>query len=218
MLAGRCWERSTTVPFYPESGCVLFSLTRSYSAVGYRAADYSIRSGSLPKREGPVTGPLMGRNMRADVPNDRTAQPEPVCQSRYTRSVAWRHRIALVLLLALTGIPVGGTVCAMLCESAATQSAAHHGKDPKCAEPAIPSSGPQISGGSAHDCSTHDASMRQVATTAVERTDSSAKVPSTVVDFASHGGFVLHDCGNSFAYSAPPGTDPPTVRPVVLRV
>jgi hypothetical protein len=137
--------------------------------------------------------------------------------SRYTRSVAWRHRIALVLLLALAGMPVSGTLCGMMCESAARQKAAHHGKDAKCAEPATPSSGPQISGTSAHDCSTHDASMRQVAT--VERTDLSAKVLTTVVDSTSHAEFVLlHDARNSFAYTAPPGTDPPTVRPVVLRV
>jgi hypothetical protein len=148
------------------------------------------------------------------------AQSGHMSPSRYTRSVAWRHRIALVLLLALAGMPVSGTLCAMVCESAATQNAAHHGKDSKCAEPATPSSGPQISGTSAHDCSTHDASMRQVAiTVANKRADLSATVSSTVVDSASHVEFVLlHDGRNSFAYTAPPGTDPPTVRPVVLRV
>ena len=39
-------------------------------------------------------------------------------ESRYTRSVSWRHRIAVVLLTALAGLPVSGTVCAMVCESA----------------------------------------------------------------------------------------------------
>jgi hypothetical protein len=133
--------------------------------------------------------------------------------------VAWRHRIALVLLLALAGMPVSGTLCAMICDSATAHGAAHHGKDSKCAEPATPSTGPQISGTSAHDCSTHDASMRQVVTTAGQRTDLIVKIASTVMDSASHAEFVLpHDSGNSFAYTAPPGTDPPTVRLVVLRV
>ena len=94
------------------------------------------------------------------------AQPGHAAPSGYTRSVAWRHRIALVLLLALTGLPVSGTLCAMACDSASTQTASHHGKGPKCEEPATASSGPQIGGQSAHDCSTHDAAMRQVATTA----------------------------------------------------
>jgi hypothetical protein len=133
--------------------------------------------------------------------------------------VVWRHRIALVLLLAFAGLPVSGTFCAMMCESAATQSAAHHGNDPKCAEPATPSPAPQIGGTSAHDCNTHDASIRQVATTAVERADLSAKVLSSVVDSTSRAEFVpLREGRNSFAYSAPAGTDPPTARPVVLRV
>ena len=48
--------------------------------------------------------------------------------SRYTRTVSWRHRISLVLLIVLTALPVSGTVCAMLCDSAAaTRAAAHHG-------------------------------------------------------------------------------------------
>jgi hypothetical protein len=146
------------------------------------------------------------------------AQSGHMTPSRYTRSVAWRHRIALVLLLAFAGLPVSGTLCAMTCESAATQSAAHHGNDPKCAEPATPSSGPQINGATAHDCSTHQ-SMRQVATTAVERIDLSARVLSAVVGSTSRAESVLlHDGWDSFAYTSPPGTDPPTVRPVVLRV
>jgi hypothetical protein len=61
--------------------------------------------------------------------------------------------------------------------------------------------------------------MRQVATTAVERTDLTGRVLSTVVDSTIHAEFVpLRDGRNAFAFSAPPGTDPPTARPVVLRV
>ena len=71
----------------------------------------------------------------------------------------------------------------MACDSASTQTASHHGKDAKCDKPAGPSSGPQISGQSAHDCSTHDASMRQVSTTAAERADLSAKSALSTTGF-----------------------------------
>jgi hypothetical protein len=147
------------------------------------------------------------------------AQPGHRAPSRYTRSVAWRHRIALVLLLALTGLPVGGTLCAMACDSASTQAASHHGKNSKCEQPATPSPGPEISGKSAHDCSTHHASMRQVATTAAERPDLSAKSAPGLIGSPSLSEFVvLHDARDSFDYTASSGTAPPTAIPVVLRV
>ena len=162
--------------------------------------------------------------MRSLKTTQRSTEPAAVAQSSdgassgYTRSVAWRHRIALLLLLALTGLPVGGTLCAMACDSASTQTASHHGKDPKCEEPAGPSSGPQISGQSAHDCSTH-AAVRQVATTAPERADLSVKSAPSITGSPSTDEFVLlHEAKGAFDYTVAPGTAPPTVRPVVLRV
>ena len=161
--------------------------------------------------------------MRA-LSSRRAAEPAIVAQSGartssgYTRSVAWRHRIALVLLLALTGLPVGATLCAIACDSASTQTASHHGKDPKCAEPAPPSSGSQISDQAAHDCSTH-ASMRQVATTPAERADLSAKTAPSVIGSPALGeSAALHEGRDAFDYAVPRGTAPPTARPVVLRV
>ena len=166
-----------------------------------------------------------GSAVRCLNSSQRSTAPATVAQSGhrtpsgYTRSVAWRHRIALVLLLAITGLPVGGTLCAMVCDSASTQSASHHGKDPKCEEPATPSSGPQISGQSGHDCSTHDASMQQVAITSAERADLSAKSAPSIIGPPRLGEFVvLHNAADSLDDSAPPGIAPPTVRPVVLRV
>ena len=147
------------------------------------------------------------------------AQPGHGALSRYTRSVAWRHRIALVLLLALTGLPVGGTLCAVACDSAPAQTTSHHGEGSKCEEPATPSTGPEISGRSAHDCSTHDASMPQVATTAPGRADLGAKSAPSVIGSPGLGEFVvLHDARDSFGYTASSGTAPPTAIPVVLRV
>lgn len=162
--------------------------------------------------------------MRSLNSTQRSTEPAAVAQSGdgassgYTRSVAWRHRIALVLLLALTGLPVSGTLCAMACDSASTQTASHHGKDPKCEEPAGPSSGPQINGQSAHDCSTH-AAVRQVATTAPERADLSAKSAPSIIGSPRLGEFVvLYNAEDSLDDSAPPGIAPPTARPIVLRV
>jgi hypothetical protein len=143
------------------------------------------------------------------------AQSGPLEPPGYTRSVAWRHRIALLLLLTLTGMPVGGTVCALMCESSQTTS--HHGTDGSCEEPAR-SSGQQIGGASGHDCSTHDASMRLVATTAAERTDLSAKAAPAVVGRTEDEVVTLHVAESLFDYAAPPGTAPRTTRPAVLRV
>jgi hypothetical protein len=138
--------------------------------------------------------------------------------SRYTRSVAWRHRIAVVLVLALTGLPVSGTLCAIACESASMQTAAHHGKDATCEEPASPSSGHQVGDQSAHDCSTH-AAIRHVATTAPERVDPSAKSAPSIIGSPSIDEFVvLHEAKGAYDYAVPPGTAPPTARPLVLRV
>ncbi len=163
---------------------------------------------------------MRSRNSRRSATGPATAaQPGLRAPSGYTRSVAWRYRIALVLLLALTGIPVGGTLCAVACDSAPTQTASHHGKGSKCEEPATPSTGPEISGRSVHDCSTHDASMPQVATTAPGRADLSAKSAPSVIGSPGLGEFVvLHAARDSFDFTASSGTAPPTAIPVVLRV
>lgn len=133
----------------------------------------------------------------------------------YTRSMVWRQRIAFVLLLALAGLPAGGMLCAVACH-ATSQAAPHHGADERCDEPVRSSSGSRIGNDAAHDCRTHDQSVGQVATTAAERGDLSARSAPTLVD-SSNGRSVVasHDV---FDYTSPPGTAPPTVRPIVLRV
>jgi hypothetical protein len=139
--------------------------------------------------------------------------------SRYTRSVAWRHGIALVLLLALAGMPVGGALCAMVCDSASTKMASHHGTGRQCDAPARSSSALGMSGVSEHDCSTHDGSTRLIATTSSERADLRAKSAHTVVDSTSHGELVLARAPqDAVDHTAPPGSAPPTTRPAVLRV
>ena len=144
------------------------------------------------------------------------------CASRYTRNVSWRHRISLVLLLLLTALPVSGTVCAMLCDSAAaTRAAAHHASGKPCddEQATTPSSGPQMRGGTAgHDCSDHEAATREAATTTATRADSVAG-PSLLVAVAVHDSISNRiDANAVFECRTPPSSTPPTASPLVLRV
>ena len=138
-------------------------------------------------------------------------------QPRYTRCVQWRHRIAVVLLTVLAGLPVSGTVCAMVCESASSAATAHHGPGQKCEHPAPPSSGPQISGYPEHDCSTHDGAIRQTSTTAGERADLTTKSAPIIFGAVRTESVVFRD-SRIFGYISPPGSAPPTTTPLVLRV
>ncbi len=143
-----------------------------------------------------------------------TWAPKP----RYTRSVQWRHRIAVVLLTVLAGVPVSGTVCAMVCESTSSATATHHGSGQKCEAPAPPSSGPQITGFLEHDCSTHDGAIRQASTTAAERADVTTKSTPIIIGAVAIESVALRNPQSFFDYSSPPGTAPPTTTPLVLRV
>ena len=154
----------------------------------------------------PGTKPIKG------APSGLASQP------RYTRSVQWRHRIAVVLLAVLAGLPVSGMVCAMVCESASSAATTHHGSGQKCEDPAPPSSGPQISGHPEHDCSTHDGAIRQASTTAAERADVTKKSAPIIIGAAAIESVVLRNPQTFFDYSSPPGTAPPTTTPLVLRV
>lgn len=121
--------------------------------------------------------------------------------------------------MVLTALPVSGSVCAMLCDSAAaTRAAAHHGSGKPCDDQATPSSGPQLRGASGHDCSDHDAAMRVAATTKATRADS-VPGPSLLVAVPVHDSISkLTDSDAVFDYRTPPGSAPPTASPLVLRV
>ena len=145
----------------------------------------------------------------------------PDAASRYTRNVSWRHRISVVLLLLLTALPVSGTVCAMLCDSAAaTRATAHHASGKPCddEQATTPSPGPQMRGTAGHDCSDHEAAMREAATTTATRADS-VTGPSLLVAVPVHDSISnLTDANVVFEYRTPPGSTPPTASPLVLRV
>jgi hypothetical protein len=147
-----------------------------------------------------------------------SAQSGSASQPRYTQSVQWRHRIAVVLLSLLAGLPVSGTACAMVCDSASSAAATHHGSGQKCEEPTRPSGGPQIGGHSEHDCSTHDGAIRQATTTAAQRADLTAKSAPSMIGTVQIESVVLRDSQAFFDYRSPPGTAPPTTTPLVLRV
>ncbi len=142
--------------------------------------------------------------------------------SRYTRRVSWKRPVSILVLAILTGLPVSGAVCAMLCESAASSTASvsghHHGSTNNVEERAPSSTSVQIQSVSDHDCNNHDAALRQTSTTAAERADwgiSSIPIATTTVlaTFKALTGSEPH-----FEYSTPPGSAPPTTTPLVLRV
>ena len=141
--------------------------------------------------------------------------------SRYTRTVSWRHRTSLVLLIVLTAIPVSGAVCAMLCDSeATTRAAAHHGSGKPCDDEQAtpPSSGPQVRRTSSHNCSDHDAATRVAATTTAARANSVPE-PSLLAAIPLHDSISnLADSDVVLDYRPPPGSPPLTASPLVLRV
>jgi hypothetical protein len=150
----------------------------------------------------------------------------------YTRSVNWRHRIAVVMLIVLAALPLAGTVCAMTCVSGSSAVAAAHHQDGQDCESAMPASASARTSGesdasecaakvgaiSAYHCGTHDGALPQVAATDVKRADlamSAAPAASDRVDllFGSVDAFEP-----LFQYTPPPGTAPPTITSLVLRV
>jgi hypothetical protein len=116
---------------------------------------------------------------------------------------------------------VSGTVCAMLCDSAAaTRAAAHHGSGKACHDEkaATPPSGPQMHGASGHDCSDHEAALREPATRTATRADS-VPGPSLLVAVLVHNSIGnLTNSDAVFDYRIRPGSTPPTASPLVLRV
>ena len=132
-----------------------------------------------------------------------------------------QRTISIVVLSILTALPVSGTLCAMLCNSAAaSRASAHHASGKPCDEEqaTTPSSGPQLRGASGHDCSDHEVAVREAATTAAARADSVPE-PSLLAAVAVHDTISnLVDSDAVFDYRTPPGSTPPTASPLVLRV
>jgi hypothetical protein len=131
--------------------------------------------------------------------------------------VSWRQRIAIVVVFVLASSPVGTTMCAIRCsaESAGSvvqQPARHH-----CAEAASANAASRMDADVPADCGTHDSDREQVATSASERVRLGTAY--VAVSTAVHGRLATPIPAVSVSiYTAPPGTDPPTTIPLVLRV
>ena len=130
-----------------------------------------------------------------------------------------QRTISIVVLAILTALPVSGTLCATLCDSSAKATAsAHHGSGTDCQEPRPSTTGARIQGGAEHDCSTHDAAVRQATSTVAQRADGvagSVLLPALTARAITTAPIRVD---SSFDYDAPPGTAPPTTTPLVLRI
>lgn len=132
--------------------------------------------------------------------------------------MSWKQRVSVVVLVLFASLPVSGTLCGMMCDSAAAAASAHHGSDKNCEEVARASTGVQIESTSDHDCINDDAAIRQVASTVPERVE----LKAAAIVFALAAG---HTSFRSLPLSAPaiddaspPGCAPQTTTPLVLRV
>ena len=136
---------------------------------------------------------------------------------RYTRIVSWKQRVTVVVLVLFTSLPLSGTLCPLMCDSAAAAASTHHGSDKNCEEAARPSTGVQIEGATDHGCSNHDAAVRRIASTAPERVELKAGIVFALS--AGHMSFSSLPLSTpTFDDTSPPGTAPRPTTPLVLRV
>ncbi len=134
---------------------------------------------------------------------------------RYTGKVSWRHRIAIVLFTVLGGLQAAPAVCAMACQRGPAGSA-HHAVRTACEEPGAAAAA-LLSHTPGHDCGTHSGAVREDATVAATRADVSLRA-ATLVGSSVPFAFAIPSALRPFLAIAAPGTDPPGLRPLVLRV
>lgn len=93
--------------------------------------------------------------------------------------------------------------------------AAHHAARNACEETGAAAAA-HLSATSGHDCGTHNGAVREDATAAATRADPSLRAATLVssVPFA----IAIPSALRPFISIAAPGTDPPALRPLVLRV
>ena len=150
-------------------------------------------------------------------------RPDP---SGYTRRVSWRLRtIGAALVVILAGLPVVGVTCALLCASDtpgsghASNGASHHGSaegDKRECDPPSAAADVQIRG-SEHDCGIHDG-VRQAASVVADRADTSFRFGTAALASIDLRVASTSVVDRQPIYRRPPGTDPPTRTPLVLRV
>lgn len=141
--------------------------------------------------------------------------------------MSWAQRvIGVVVVMVLTGLPVAGTLCALVCASimsaapGETATARHHGSTEDCQEPPTPtsSSGVQIGAVSQHPCGEHNGASQPHATVVPARAHANL-VASPGMRTVSQVAYIdVPSSGSESAYSPPQRIAPPTSTPVVLRV
>ena len=132
--------------------------------------------------------------------------------------VSSKQRISAVVLAVLAALHLSGTFCAIACDSSAPSATTHHGTDRNCSEDAQPSTGVQIQGVSEHDCGNHEVAFSQAATAAVQRTALHTAPPQVLTPIGQALFSSPPPSGAMFEYTSPPGSTPPTTRPLILRV
>jgi hypothetical protein len=130
-----------------------------------------------------------------------------------------RQFVSAFVVVILTALPVSGTVCALVCDAAKSNvTAGHHGSAKECEDAAPSPTGVQIRGVSEHDCSTHDAAIREASLTAAEKANTSVTPITTGPNAVAVRFTAPLNGGAPFQNSSPPGTVPPTSTPLVLRI
>ncbi len=143
----------------------------------------------------------------------------------YTRNVGRTHRIvSAVLLTVLTGLPVSGSVCALVC-AGATPSASHHHHAGGMSEATTADchhstpDGPAIGAVDSHDCSTHDGILRVAAASpAAARADAGDASTSQDLVPAVTARFSLVSSHIHWADSPPSGNALSSSFALVLRI
>lgn len=120
-----------------------------------------------------------------------------------------------MLFTVLGGLQAAPAVCGIACQRGLAGSA-HHDVRNACEEPGSAAAA-QFSHTPGHDCGTHNGAALEVATVVSTRGDVSLRAAS-LVSFSMPSAFAIRSSLRLFISIAAPGTDPPGLRPFVLRV
>jgi hypothetical protein len=137
--------------------------------------------------------------------------------------VSWKCRISVLALLLLTGLPVSGAACGLLCETepAAPMTAAghrHHRSTPDDGLSAQRLSADRVFAAE-DDCSRPDGMLQQDAVMTAERASTSLRGALPTALFCTVAGSQPPPGSETFAeYRSDPASAPATATPLVLRV
>lgn len=117
-----------------------------------------------------------------------------------------------MLFTVLAGLQAAPAVCAMACLRSPA-GASHHDAGNVCDETGAPAAA-HLSHAPGHDCGTHNGAVREAAV--AMRADASLRAAALITPVPA--AFAIPSALRPFIAIAAPGTDPPGLRPLVLRV